>query len=85
MKTCFDNKTVSEQLMEDEDYGYKHWMYFQYIYLDDMYIVFPLLSPKKRKRFRKGEKSIDISLDLAPQGASLADDEELALQLLTGS
>lgn len=43
------------------------------------------VSPKKRKRFRKGEKSIDISLDLAPQGASLADDEELALQLLTGS
>ena len=26
MKTCFDNKTVSEQLKEDEDYGYKHWM-----------------------------------------------------------
>ena len=24
MKTCFDNKTVSEQLKEDEDYGYKH-------------------------------------------------------------
>lgn len=44
-----------------------------------------LVSPKKRKRFPKGEKSIDISLDLAPQGASLADDEELALQLLTGS
>lgn len=43
------------------------------------------VSPKKRKRFPKGEKSIDISLDLAPQGASLADDEELALQLLTGS
>lgn len=43
------------------------------------------VSPKKRKRFPKGEKSIDISLDLAPEGASLADDEELALQLLTGS
>lgn len=43
------------------------------------------VSPKKRKRFPKGGKSIDISLDLAPQGASLADDEELALQLLTGS
>lgn len=43
------------------------------------------VSPKKRKRFPKGEKSIDISLDLAPQRASLADDEELALQFLTGS
>lgn len=43
------------------------------------------VSPQKRKRFPKGKKSIDISLDLAPQGASLADDEELALQLLTGS
>lgn len=43
------------------------------------------LSPKKRKPLPRGEESVDISLDLAPQEASLAEDEELALQLLTGS
>jgi len=44
-----------------------------------------LQSPKKRKGFSKSNGVSDIALDLAPQGPSLAEDEELVLQLLSGS
>ncbi|KAJ7394229.1 ATPdependent RNA helicase [Desmophyllum pertusum] len=43
------------------------------------------ISPKKRKRLPKKNRASDIALDLEPQGPSLAEDEELVLQLLSGS
>ncbi len=46
--------------------------------------VFVALSPKKKKRFSKSDRVSNIAWDLEPQGPSLAEDEELALQLLSG-
>ncbi|KAL9969468.1 hypothetical protein ACROYT_G021688 [Oculina patagonica] len=42
-------------------------------------------SPKKKKHFSKSDRLSNIAWDLEPQGPSLAEDEELALQLLSGS
>lgn len=44
---------------------------------------FVLLRSKKKKRLSKNDRISEAALDLGPQ-SSLADDEELAMQLLTG-
>ena len=48
-------------------------------------LCFLVHSPKKRKSFSKSDRVSDIAMDLAPQGPSLAEDEELVLQLLSGT
>ena len=44
---------------------------------------FVLLRSKRKKRLAKNDRISEVALDLGPQ-SSLADDEELAMQLLTG-
>ena len=51
--------------------------------LENIALLCVVLSSKKRKRFSENDKASKISA-WEPQESSLAEDEELAMQLLSG-